>query len=894
MRLTSISPHRFGKKVSPLGLKPVPLLVVYGPNETGKTTYVDLAIALLSNSRDGHLLARHGSVEDRLAGYIEFEHEEVIHRIAFSESARVMRSYRGNTGWREFSPKNSAAEETLAAFDDGIVRNLFRVDAVEIVASALLPRFSDEWGTSTTEIDKGVGPTKQRFISYASGGGGAALDFVKLTREMRDSADRILSEQNDVNGIAPLKRRRSELSDLLSAAERTQARYQDEKSNLAGLQDDFDKTRRDIADLASRERAMSFVHGFTAIDAAARAARRELDDLSTSSQLLPLAFASLIDVLQSKVSELRDLPLESELADLSKRVEELEIEQAKSAAALNALGVTSEDEFRDAGWLVDSERMSRITAINQKIAERDQLTQSVPQTRLVELNGVSAGLEQALKGAQESWDRTGMGSTPEQYVALLASGKVVVPEATRPERRMIYPLIGGGMASAVAAVPLGATWQGGLVGLVAVALVTLGVRELLNQREPKARGETSASTSDSRDLFGIANDVLTAQKKLDEHRSSLSSVESQRQYALSRASEIDADLGDLLTTWGLPRVAGLTLAAATNLSERLREAALAFLACDSLRERIKNKKDDVRNFQTGLERSADDITRQLKRVGCPVDLSILTSPKQLADRLQTLTAEFERQAGLRNTIDNQEDQLKQLSGEERTLVDEYLKLKPDERDALSTGLSNRKTELDNHSRQQQTKLSQAETEIRSLESASTGAAIRQQIATVESEIREQQLESALLMAQAKILEEASARRHKESMPLLVRQVESMVCKVASDWKALRLEHTEENYTIFVEYQDSSSVPDHHLSAGALTLLFTAMRLVIMQEEAKRSQGFSLPLFCDDPFIHLDDTRLEQAFQMLIEQAVGHQVLYFTCQSKVLDLATKLGIPTHEL
>ena len=414
MRLTSIAPHRFGKKVSPLGLKPVPLLVVYGPNETGKTTYVDLAITLLSKSRDGHLLARHGSERDRLVGYIEFEHEEVIHRIAFSESATVMGSYRGNTGWREFSPKNSTAEETLGAFDDGVVRNLFRVDAVEIIASALLPKFSDEWGTSTTVIDKGVGPTKQRFISYASGGGGAALDFVKITRELRDSADRILSEQNDVYGIAPRKQRQRDLSDLLAAAEKTQARYQYEKSNRAGLRDDLDKTSQEIADLASRENAMSFVHGFTAIDAAARAARQELDELSTKSLLLPLAFASLIDVLQSKVSELRELPLESELADHSQLVENLEMEQAKSAAALKALGVTSEEVFRDAGWLVDSERMSRITAINQQIADRDQLTQQVPQSRLVELNGESARLEQALKGAQESWDRAGMGSAPEQ------------------------------------------------------------------------------------------------------------------------------------------------------------------------------------------------------------------------------------------------------------------------------------------------------------------------------------------------------------------------------------------------------------------------------------------------------------------------------------------------
>jgi hypothetical protein len=873
----------------------VPLVVVYGPNESGKSTYIDLAITLLSNLRDAQLLARHGSIGEQLAGYIAVEHDDTNLQISFSETAKVMERYTGHQGWREFSPKNSDIEKMLSNLDEGIVRNLFRVDSVEIVASALLPKFSDESGANSQEIEKGVGPTKQRFISYASGGGGAAVDFAGLTRDMRDKAEKLISRQNMTTGIAPLRSQRTRLKEQLSAAQMTQSRYLEEKSRLEGLQRDVDENRKLQTDLERRKRCMSFVRGFTDINSKAEAARREIDELSASRLLVPEGFAALVNVFESKISELRDLPLARSLGDLARSRENYGEENAKSAASLNALGIDSEATFKNADWHIDSERLTRVTEINRRINQRDSFLGQVPEATLIELAGKSARLETAVKNAEQHWERAGTGLAPEAYIASLAAGQIVVPQPPNPGKRSAYSLVIGGVATTIAAIPLGVTWQGGLVGLVALALIGLGIRDLVIKPTLETSAGVTASDAKSTDLFVLANDVMTASRELGTHRAERSGIETQRSRAMLRATEIDKELSDLLAIWGLPKVAGLTVDGAASLSESLKAAADAISKCDSIRLQVDQRQRDVDDCTTEFKRHSEDIDQRLKQVGHPVDVSILTSPAQLADALRELVDEYRRQEGLRTAIAEKEQQLRSLPDEDRPLVKEFLEKDQVERDKLDKSFSSESQRLEATVLGQQSEIARALSSIEKLESSSSGASIRLQITSIDESIRECELEAALLLAQAKLLDDASTRRNKDSMPLLVKQVEAMVCKVATDWKALSLDEREDQrYTIFVEYADSSKVPDHQLSAGALTLLFTAMRIVIMQEEAKRSQGFSLPLFCDDPFIQLDDARLKQAFQMLVEQAVGHQILYFTCHKRVLELAKTMGITTHEL
>ena len=77
-----------------------------------------------------------------------------------------------------------------------------------------------------------------------------------------------------------------------------------------------------------------------------------------------------------------------------------------------------------------------------------------------------------------------------------------------------------------------------------------------------------------------------------------------------------------------------------------------------------------------------------------------------------------------------------------------------------------------------------------------------------------------------------------------------------------------------------------LSAGTADQAYLSLRIAL----AKLLEGEenSLPLILDDPLAQYDDTRAEAALSYLADYAKSHQIMLFTCHSKIKDAAEKLG------
>ena len=72
MKISNITPKLFGRyrTDAPLDLPNSSIVVVYGNNEVGKTTYADMAVTLLSSTADAALLRRYGNYGDQMRGSI--------------------------------------------------------------------------------------------------------------------------------------------------------------------------------------------------------------------------------------------------------------------------------------------------------------------------------------------------------------------------------------------------------------------------------------------------------------------------------------------------------------------------------------------------------------------------------------------------------------------------------------------------------------------------------------------------------------------------------------------------------------------------------------------------------------------------------------------------------
>ena len=75
--------------------------------------------------------------------------------------------------------------------------------------------------------------------------------------------------------------------------------------------------------------------------------------------------------------------------------------------------------------------------------------------------------------------------------------------------------------------------------------------------------------------------------------------------------------------------------------------------------------------------------------------------------------------------------------------------------------------------------------------------------------------------------------------------------------------------------DSIAREAEYLSAGTLDLMYLAVRLAVC--ELALPEGENCPLIIDDALVNLDDTRLEQAMELLKQIARDRQVILFSCR-----------------
>ena len=75
--------------------------------------------------------------------------------------------------------------------------------------------------------------------------------------------------------------------------------------------------------------------------------------------------------------------------------------------------------------------------------------------------------------------------------------------------------------------------------------------------------------------------------------------------------------------------------------------------------------------------------------------------------------------------------------------------------------------------------------------------------------------------------------------------------------------------------DSIARDSGYLSAGTLDLMYLAVRLAVCR--LALPEGENCPLIIDDALVNLDESRQEQAMELLKQIARERQVILFTCR-----------------
>lgn len=152
----------------------------------------------------------------------------------------------------------------------------------------------------------------------------------------------------------------------------------------------------------------------------------------------------------------------------------------------------------------------------------------------------------------------------------------------------------------------------------------------------------------------------------------------------------------------------------------------------------------------------------------------------------------------------------------------------------------------------------------------------------------------LTLSQAHQLLGAAIDEHeRDNQDPVVAKASALIATVVPDWGTVIKTRDDDNKFVIQRISADGRISERAISDGGRALLYLAIRLAFAEQYAQEKQ-IALPIICDDPLIHFDDKRQKAAVQMLKMTSDRHQVVLFTCESITRDLAESMGAKVIEM
>ena len=264
MRITNITPKIFGRYRSdaPLDLPDSSMVVIYGNNEVGKTTYADMAVTLLSNDYDTSVIGRYGNRADPIRGEIAVSESGSTNQISFSPTARI--PARATAVARKSSPETPLWTR-IQNIQGSILRNIFRVSSHEITDGKSSKMKFDDYGLG----DRRGAPIRAILTGYES------------------------DAEAENKKIAAIKKVIRDLDTDLRKARKSTENYEKLLSELSKLDRQIEEKKSQEIQERALQSQLSFCEGAQTTTEAGDIAEFDLRELETSGQLINSHFSDV-------------------------------------------------------------------------------------------------------------------------------------------------------------------------------------------------------------------------------------------------------------------------------------------------------------------------------------------------------------------------------------------------------------------------------------------------------------------------------------------------------------------------------------------------------------------------------------------------------------------------
>ena len=749
--------------------------------------------------------------------------------------------------------------QRMQSIQGSIIRHIFRV--------------------SSHEITNGEN-SKAQFDAYGLGD--------RRGTSIRATLNKYESQKSETSKkLGKAKEAKSAKQKDLRNAEKSTGNYEKLLTRIAGLTNQIDSLLVEEANERDRLEQVAFCQGARGTISEGLDAENRLNQIEGDGLLIKTQFARIRERILEIGDEIEQLKIDDKQETLERLQSELDIAVDNVDSVLASLQLSRDEILNNPSITSDVVRVDLLNDLVEKASKRVLLEEEDKPQELTSRKEEIKAITDRLALASTNWKRFNLGVSPQEYSGSPRTSVSTSAQSTGsrfPSWSFLLPLIGMGV-SFVAQEIVGA-----------VLSIAFGIFLFLLQRYLRpstvGHGLVESVQHDYTIVSDAATEVMDAEKALGAAELALLALERNEANRLTKVSDLLSAIQEILQQHLIQVSASSTARAFTAYFESLKSAVNH---CDEERlakGRLSSQESDLQSAQERLVLLIQEIEEIFLTVGIPFDPAFFSSANGSVSVLRTLSKDFEMQSALREKVASKTQLAKERSDELE--IQTMMLSSADELILIKSASEARTTELQDQRRDLETDRRLLDEEREALEDFSQMTNIRSDIESLDEQIRDLQLLEIQFSLQVQLLRKFATKRAEESKPELVKKVQNMVLRVAEDWANLEFLTDDEGniQNIEVQYKNGSSVSDFNLSSGAQSLVYLAMRIAVMHQEA--SNGLSIPLLCDDPLIYMDDDRTRLALQMLKEASVGHQIIYFTCKREILNLARDMEIPVKTI
>ena len=178
-------------------------------------------------------------------------------------------------------------------------------------------------------------------------------------------------------------------------------------------------------------------------------------------------------------------------------------------------------------------------------------------------------------------------------------------------------------------------------------------------------------------------------------------------------------------------------------------------------------------------------------------------------------------------------------------------------------------------------------EIGDLKSQEVLQSLNLQLSELEENMAEAENQLKIHKIAFEVYGKVIERFEKDNQDPLIKEAQNFISEVVDQWGDLLFTRDVRGKVQIDRDGQGGKLPQSSLSEGARALLFLGIRLAFVNKDAEK-RGIRLPILCDDPFIHFDDSRRDTAIKLFGSIALENQVILFTCEESTRDLAISNG------